>query len=266
VLAFVLLGIGALFQKIESGVHDDFLMADKGSITIDGNAAVAVDVRKVAKASGPLFVIKQLEFRVRASPASTFIGVAPAADVERYLTDVHYQKIDKFEIDANEPLGYQTTPTAGSARPAPPRTQTFWLAESAPQGDTQTLRWSVPDDGPYSVVLMADDGRPNPVVNVGVGVHLPWIGGALIGTFAAGGVVLALAILCFVMGMRRRRPTTTGPETPVSTDPNALLARFNEGREIKVLTDETTAHLVGPRSLAGAPGSTAPSRPWDASG
>ncbi len=248
VLAVVLLACGALLQKIASGVHDDFFTADTGSITIDGNAAVAADVRKVTKNSGQLAFLQTIEFRVRASPASTFVGVAPAADVERYLTGVHYQKIDKFEIDANEPLGYQTTPVAGSARPASPRTQTFWLAESVLQGDTQTLRWSVPDDGPYSVVIMADDGRPNPVVNVGVGIHLPWIGGALIGTFAAGGVVLGVAILCFVMGMRRRRPTAAGPEPPVSTDPNALLARFNEGREIEVLTDETTAHLVGPRS------------------
>lgn len=128
--------------------------------------------------------------RIRMTPAGgepLFVGIAKAADVERYLAGVrHAQVSDITDDDAR----YEKVP--GGAPELPVR-QSIWAAESHGPGE-QEITWK-PRDGHWKVVAMNADARPGVDVSSEAGARLGWLVWVGLGCLVAGLVLIATAIL-----------------------------------------------------------------------
>jgi hypothetical protein len=130
--------------------------------------------------------------RIRATatdPArAVFIGVAPQSSVDRYLSGVDHVVVNDWtNADTRDVVA------SGNARPAPPVTAGIWTARASGLG-TQTLTWE-PTDGEWVVVVMNASGAPGVSVSANVGATVPDLGWIAGGLFAAGAVLLALAVV-----------------------------------------------------------------------
>ena len=88
--------------------------------------------------------------RIRSeSERPVFLGIGPAADVDRYLDGVEHDVVTDFDDDPH------FTTRSGGEPGAPPGDETFWVDSVDGPGE-QTLDWE-PEDGDWRVVLMNDD-------------------------------------------------------------------------------------------------------------
>jgi hypothetical protein len=130
-----------------------------------------------------------------------FLGIAPTAEVERYLAGSAHAEVTDFELD---PFRAEMRNTAGAARPAAPTAQAFWAASANGTG-TQTVDWPM-RSGRWTVVVMNADGSPGVSVDVAVGAKT----GALlpIGIGMAGVALVAIVggIAFIVVGSRGKGP------------------------------------------------------------
>ena len=135
--------------------------------------------------------------RIRSeSGRAVFVGIAPAAEVDRYLEGVEHDVVTDFDGDAEYVL------RAGGPPASPPGDETFW-AESVVGPGEQTLDWE-PDDGAWRVVLMNADGARGVSSDMSIGAELDtilWIG---IGLLVAGGLLALGAAAAITAGARRR--------------------------------------------------------------
>jgi hypothetical protein len=133
--------------------------------------------------------------------APVFVGIAPTADVTRYLsrtshalvTDVSYPDFD---------ADYAAQP--GARRPAAPAGQDFWAASAQGSG-RQTLTWDV-EDGDWSVVVMNADASRNVNVRLSAAAEVPFLAPLGWGFIIGGLLVLGLAAGATVVAMRTSRP------------------------------------------------------------
>jgi hypothetical protein len=133
----------------------------------------------------------RIRFTARADTPTPglFIGIGPAAQVNRYLASAPLDEVTDFDID---PFELKRTPREGTKRPNPPASQEFWVASGTGR-DSATLRWKV-REGDYRLVLMNADGSTGVDVEGDVGLTLPhvartaWVLVVLGGVLALGGV------------------------------------------------------------------------------
>jgi hypothetical protein len=141
--------------------------------------------------------------RIRAMPrgggAATFVGIAPTAAVDRYLTGVEHTVVTDFFGEKLEAVG-------GGAARAAPGNQHFWVASATGRG-TQTVLWK-PSKGSWTVVVMNADGRRGIDVSTSLGARMPAVRWIAIGLLAAGALFLSGGVL-LILGAIRRRPETT---------------------------------------------------------
>ena len=98
-----------------------------------------------------------------------FIGVAAQSDVSEYLAKVSHSELIEVKFD---PLRPQYRETPGSAQPAPPGQQDFWISSAQGSGAQQIqvdLR-----HGSWAVVIMNTDGHPAVAADLQAEVTLPW--------------------------------------------------------------------------------------------
>ena len=136
--------------------------------------------------------------RVRSeSDRALFVGIGPAAEVQRYLEGVEQDVVSGF--DDEDPTYARR---AGGAPSVPPRTATFWVASAAGSGE-QTLEWDT-QDGDWRAVVMNENTMRGVSAEMSIGAELDsvlWIG---IGLLAAGGLLASGAALAITAGVRRR--------------------------------------------------------------
>ncbi len=130
--------------------------------------------------------------RIRSeSDRAVFVGIGPAAEVDRYLEGVEHDVIDDLDSSGDPEYALRS----GGAPSGPPSTETFWTASTSGPGE-QTLEWE-PEDGDWRAVVMNEDASRGVSTEASIGAELDsvlWIGLALFGVgilFAAGS---ALAI------------------------------------------------------------------------
>jgi Domain of unknown function (DUF4389) len=149
--------------------------------------------------------------RIRVTPAAgggpVFVGIAPAAAAERYLTGVSYATVTGTADHHGTYTGH-----AGSAPAARPAMAGIWTAQAAGPG-TQTLTWTVKSGDWMVVVMNADGSRPVSVQVNGAATlpALPWIAAGLL---AGGFVCLAGGVLLIAIPLRR----ASGPQDPGVAD------------------------------------------------
>jgi hypothetical protein len=138
--------------------------------------------------------------RIRSeSERPVFVGIAPAAEVDRYLEGVEHDAVD--DLDSSGDPEYSRR--SGAEPSSPPGTQTFWVASASGLGE-RVLEWE-PEDGFWRAVVMNEDGSRGVSADMSIGAELDsvlWIG---IGLLAVGALLAAGAALAITAGVRRGR-------------------------------------------------------------
>jgi len=138
--------------------------------------------------------------------AGLFVGIGPAAQVDRYLASAPIDEATDIDV---VPFKLTHHPRPGSKRLASPASQRFWVAKGNGR-DAATLRWKV-RDGDYRVVVMNADGSPGINADGDVGVTIPHVP-AMAWSLLGGGLLLlaggATAIVLGARGPRRRQGVT----------------------------------------------------------
>ena len=156
--------------------------------------------------------------RIRSeSSRAVFLGIGPAAAVDRYLARVERDVVTGFDsgFGSDDPTYSRR---AGAAPSGPPDAQTFWAASQTGAGE-QTIQWD-PEDGTWRTVVMNVDAARGVSADMSIGAELDsvlWIG---LGLLAVGGLLAAGAALAITAGARRRgapRLTTRGRKAASST-------------------------------------------------
>ena len=144
------------------------------------------------------------EVRVQvAGQKPVFVGIGHDGDVDRYLGDVARDKL--IDFDGDDP---QFDLHEGRAPRAPPREQSFWVAESEGTGE-QALTWDA-EFGRWTVVVMNADAALGIDVEADAGVKLGWVIWAGLGMFVVGLLMSAGAIVVILLiGRRADRDSVT---------------------------------------------------------
>jgi Domain of unknown function (DUF4389) len=199
VIALGLLAGGCALVAVDQTQRDDdgFLMSPSDEFTSSTYAIVSE--RADLDTGGAEWALDTFLGTVRIRSESErpiFLGIGPAADVDRYLDGVEHDVVTDFDDDP-----HFTTQSGGKPR-APPGGETFWV-ESVTGAGEQTLDWE-PEDGDWRVVLMNEDAARGVSSDMSIGAELDsvlWIG---IGLLVVGGLLAAGAALAITGGARRR--------------------------------------------------------------
>jgi Domain of unknown function (DUF4389) len=139
------------------------------------------------------------DVRIRSkSVRPVFVGIGPAAAVDRYLGGVERDVVDDLDSDGDP--RYSRRP--GREPSARPGRETFWVA-SAKGAGVQTLEWD-PEDGNWRAVVMNEDASRGVASDLSIGAKLDsvlWIG---LGLLAFGAVLAAASTLAITAAVRKR--------------------------------------------------------------
>jgi hypothetical protein len=204
VLGGVLLALGAL-TAIGGGAlmalfgSSDTLNSGVQQVSTPTRALVS-PVAAIQKSTGVQTVFGTVRLHITATPAGTgqhiFIGIGPAAAVDRYLSGVSHDVATDVTLT---PFHLTLARHPGAAQPAPPGSQSFWVAEAS--GNHATLSWTV-TDGSYRIVAMNTGGTAPVSLNTQLSITIPHM-------FTIG--VGLLAVILLVLGIRAKpRPPAAG--------------------------------------------------------
>lgn len=202
VIALGLLAGGCALVAVDQTQRDDdgFLMSPSQEFATPTYAVVSEDAD--IDTGGAEWALDTFlgTIRIRSeSDRAVFVGIAPAAEVDRYLEGVEHDVVD--DLDSTGDPEYSRR--AGSAPSEPPGREMFWAESVVGQGE-QTFDWE-PKDGDWRVVLMNEDASRGVSSEMSIGAELDtilWIG---IGLLVAGGLFAAGAAAAITAGVRRRR-------------------------------------------------------------
>ena len=198
-------GTALVFDQTQRDASGD-LMTSPRTYSTQTHALVSDSYR--TGAAGDALVARDMLGTVRISTRSTqpvFVGIGPAAAVERYLAGVGREVATRFDAAQRD---FRLRP--GGAPAAPPAGERFWVAHSLGSG-TQTLLWA-PANGNYRIVVMNANGSAGVHATLAVGAsfpHLLWIGLAALG---AGALLLLIGGAGIFAAVRRSsgRPQVQG--------------------------------------------------------
>jgi hypothetical protein len=153
--------------------------------------AVVSSVASIKHTDGVTTVFGQPKLRVSASPVQgtngVFVGIGPAADVNRYLAGVATQQSTNLDLQAAASGAVRHN---GRATDQPPTAQSFWVARAS-STRTAEVNWKI-RDGRYRVVVMSANGHGGFAATTSIGVTIPNIpdyalAALLLGLLIAGG-------------------------------------------------------------------------------
>ncbi len=137
-----------------------------------------------------------------------FVGIAPAADAERYLAGAAHDRVDIFtEGDAS------LSRIEGTGVLADPASQSFWVASTT----AGSLDWDL-TDGEWAVVVLNADGAPGVDVTVSAAAQIPFVRGFAAVLLVVGVLGLAGGVTITYFGVRRS-PVSPAPNPPVAPTP-----------------------------------------------
>lgn len=143
-----------------------------------------------------------LDVRLRVDGADptdqVFVGIARAADVERYLSQASYSEV--VELDHHTPTYRQRS---GGVNIGSPLDQDFWAASASGSGE-QELAWDA-RGGRWSVVVMNADGSPEVSADIEIGARSDAVTPIAITLIVIGTIITGVSITLIVIGARRRR-------------------------------------------------------------
>jgi hypothetical protein len=210
----LLAGGGVLLWADRSHRTDGFLTSGSESFTSSGYALTS---ERIHLATGPSWLplsaaLGKARLQVTGvDPGrAVFVGIAPVAAVDGYLSGVHHTLVKDIGSTVG-PDAQVTIP--GGAPSGPPTEQTFWTAQVSGTG-RQQLTWT-PAQGDWSLVVMNADGSPGVSIQARIGASAPGLT-RLAWVLLGGGLLLTLvAVLLVVVGARRPRLPAAPAPAPV---------------------------------------------------
>jgi hypothetical protein len=205
IVSFGLMVGGGVILAVDNSFRDEQGYYTTGSVSLGSNTSASAIVTRSAdinlepswftKRDNPITI--RVEGSTEDSAKQIFIGIARQSDLNNYLSGANYDEISDFTF---RPFHTQYIQHSGTAKPASPATQTFWVASATGSG-TQTMQWNV-TSGTYSLVLMNADGSAPVDTQVSFAIKVPEIVhaaglGLLIGgivILVAGGVMIFFAV------------------------------------------------------------------------
>ncbi len=195
----VFTGLGAGAVAIAQGARNDdgFLMTPTQSYATDSHALVTDGAELTTDTNGD-WALRELfgDARVTATAGAVpvFVGIASTADVDAYLDGASRAVISQ--------PGSDDPPTVtGSGEPGVTPTATdIWVAQATGPG-TQELVWPV-ESGDWTVVVMNADASAGVDTQLSVGATVPALDWMLPALLVGTGLLVVLAIPCFVLAFR----------------------------------------------------------------
>ena len=167
--------------------------------------AVVSSVADISDAGAANSVLGETRIDIQATSRGThgaFVGIGPAAAVDRYLAGAAVEVVTDFEV---APFRLTTQPRAGSASISAPGSQDFWVARAETRSGTAALSWTV-RDGDYRFVFMNVDGSPAVNVDARFGIAVLGARTLSLTVLLVGFVLLAGGALALVLGLRAPVP------------------------------------------------------------
>ncbi|OLB77434.1 MAG: hypothetical protein AUI14_15935 [Actinobacteria bacterium 13_2_20CM_2_71_6] len=200
----LLLGGVALWAAMQHRADDGSFTASLAPMHTSGYAVVVPDVDTLLRREAPFVRGGQttLRFTARTGSGAAFIGLAPRAAVERYLTGVSYAAVSQIRL-ARGGLPVNLTPVPGSfAPPSPPVDQTFWLVSST----SGTLFWSPSDlrGDQLALVVMNPSGAQAGEVSASAAMMPRWLDPTTWGLLILGTVAFLIGMVLLFWPRRQR--------------------------------------------------------------
>jgi hypothetical protein len=145
-----------------------------------------------------------------------FLGIGPAAAVDRYLGATEYDEVTDVDYD---PFRVEYRRHPGEAPPSPPTEQNFWVT-STQGGGRQAISWEV-ESGRWSIVAMNVDASRGVTAQISAGAKVSFIRWVAIGLLIAGAVGLVIAAFLIYFGVRPRPFEPYPPYHPGAPPPPA---------------------------------------------
>ncbi len=217
-VATVLLVSGTVLGGSYAARSDDGFIEATLDPLVSPTAAVTAERIDLATDPGtPDWVIDILDTDVRLRVTGAdgqrpiFVGVAPEADLDEYLSGVAHDEI--FEVDDGLEAVFRSR--SGAASVSPPTGQDFWTISASGDG-TQELVWEA-ESGTWAVAVMNADGSAGINVDVDVGVRSAAVLPVAMGLLGAGVLTIAGAVILIVAGGRGLGAEPETSESPSTT-------------------------------------------------
>ncbi len=148
-----------------------------------------------------------------------FVGVAPTADVDRYLRGVGHATAEDLDPGWGiwDDRTWRTEDVAGGAPAVAPTEAGIWTAEASGSG-TQVLDWR-PDEGDWTVVVMRADGGAGVAADVRAGATLPGLTWFSVGLLGVGAALLLVGGLLIGLAVHAARPLPPSGPVPAAGRP-----------------------------------------------
>lgn len=234
----VMLIIGTLFSVLGLGLltggavaaaanaaqqNNGYFQTPTGTYTVDSYALTSPRERGMPT----VLPVDVASIRLRAASAQAgkdiFIGIAPQADVDRYLAGVHHTELTN---GAFSPFRAEYRDVAGTTVPTTPADQTWWSVSATGPG-TQEIVWDL-QSGSWAVVIMNADASPGVAVDMQAGVRSDVLWPVALGLLTGGGILLLIGLFLVVAGAiglgRSGPPPARGPGQPVQPGAAQLAA------------------------------------------
>ena len=130
---------------------------------------------------------------------NVFIGVGPAAAVERYLAGAPIDRVTDLEVD---PFRLTTRARPGSTTPSAPAAQSFWTTSDS--GTSASITWKI-SDGSYRLVVMNADATPGVAADSDAALTIPHLFAIGLAALIGGAVVAIAGLILIIIGARMRQ-------------------------------------------------------------
>ncbi|WP_435825891.1 hypothetical protein [Micromonospora zamorensis] len=199
---------GALWLVTRHADPDGAFAARFETVRTPGHAVVVTDLDRLLRQEAPFARTAQTRLRLDARTADgpAFVGLAPTAEVRRWLESAPYASVRRVAL-AQGPLPVRLdaagpavgTPTAAEA--ITPLGRPFWVREGI-----GSLEWSVGDlaGEPMSLVVMRPDGGADLALDLRAELRAGWTGPATWGLLAVGVLLVVCAVLLLLRPLRPR--------------------------------------------------------------
>ncbi|TLM73587.1 DUF4389 domain-containing protein [Pseudarthrobacter sp. NamB4] len=258
---------GAVASVAGSAQGDGYLSSGTGRFSIGSHALSSPRLESVGEGIPPRLPFDVGTLRLHASSVDRgkeiFIGIAPQADVEKYLSGVHHSEL--LEVDSR-PFRAEYRDIPGTNTPAPPAEQTFWSASVSDPGE-QELTWDFAA-GTWAIVIMNADASSGMDTRVQAGFRSDLIRPAATGLLVGGTIALAIGLPLLILGAvgigRHAGPSSGGPVGPAGPGgpaPGYPAYPAHQGYRAGTGTPGTGGTGVPGTAVPGTPGAGAPGRP-----
>jgi hypothetical protein len=203
VLLVALGAVGALIGLALAGVAVVLLVITGRDGAFGGGAATLSTERYALVSDAAGLGAGGVDATVRIRVAATgggpvFVGVGPAAAVDRYLSGVPYDELVDVRLS---PLRATQVPTDGAEAPARPADRPVWTVSATGPGE-RTIDVPVHAGGQRLVVMNADASE-GVEVTAALSLRAPFLRTLAIGLLIAGVVVAPAGGVLLALGVRR---------------------------------------------------------------